>query len=151
MKMVITIELDEKDFEMLEEIEKEDTNENDWVKEPLNVSQYARVFDCSCPGWTKNPEYNLTFLKHQQIYANQLLRARGRVFLNEIYDMLGFPKSSTGDVVGWVYYEDNPNGDNFINFGLDNIEEQRIRNFINGYTPNVVLDFNVDGNILDLI
>ena len=53
---------------------------------PMNVSEYARFFDDGCAGWTKDPEYNLMFLRDQQRYANDLLKSKGHLFLNEVYD-----------------------------------------------------------------
>ena len=38
--------------------------------DPRNVSDYARFFDEYCAGWTKDPGYNLTFLKMQQAEAS---------------------------------------------------------------------------------
>lgn len=111
-------------------------------------SVYARFFDESCPDWRKNADMNLTFLHAQQRYANDLLRARGHVFLNEIYDMLGFPRTKAGQCVGWVY--DNPTSSGYIDFGIYSSTDAK-RAFINGNEYNILLDFNVDGNILDLI
>ncbi len=93
------------------------------------------------------------FLKHQQNYANELLRSNGYLFLNDVYDMLGIPRTKAGQVVGWIYDEDNPNhkGDNFVDFGIYDIHRQANRDFVNGYERVIWLDFNVDGNILDLI
>ena len=51
---------------------------------PESYSDYARFFDESCAAWQNDAEYNLTFLKAQQQYANDLLKARGRLFLNEV-------------------------------------------------------------------
>ena len=64
--------------------------------------------------------------------------------------MLGLPRSKAGQVVGWVYSEDNPVGDNFVDFGLyaDNLAYS---DFVNGYDNGILLDFNVDGNVLDLM
>lgn len=114
-------------------------------------SQYARIFDNGCPGWTKDAEYNLAFLKQQQDYLNEQLKARGYLFLNEVYERLGIPKTKDGQVVGWIYNTENPIGDNFVSFGLDNLNNQIVSDFVNGYERNVMLDFNVDGNILDRI
>ena len=91
------------------------------------------------------------FLKAQQQYANDLLRARGRLFLNEVYDMLGIPKSKAGQVVGWVYDEENPVGDNYVDFGIYDLSKERVRRFVNGDERNILLDFNVDGNIWELM
>lgn len=113
-----------------------------------DVSPYARWFDETCMAWTNDQECNLFFLTRQQSYANELLKARKHIFLNEIYDMLGIPRTRAGQVVGWVYDEKNPIGNNFINFGL---YDEHNAKFINGYEKSVLLDFNVDGDILDRI
>lgn len=119
--------------------------------DPNLYSDYARFFDEYNPNWQNDPEYNLMFLKSQQQYANDLLRARGRLFLNEVYDMLGMERSKAGQIVGWVYNEANPSGDNFVDFGIYDLHKERTRAFVNGLEPSILLDFNVDGNIWDLM
>lgn len=114
-------------------------------------SNYARFYDDGCKGWTKDPELNLVFLKQMQQYANDRLRARGHLFLNEVYDMLGIPHSSAGQIVGWIYDEDNPNGDNYVDFGIYDTYKEKSRDFVNGYERVILLDFNVDGIIYNLI
>lgn len=127
------------------------------VKETVNVmdpnlySDYAKFFDEASPYWQNDPEYNLMFLKAQQQYANDLLKSRGRLFLNEVYEMLGIDKTKAGQIVGWVYNKENPLGDNFVDFGIYDMSKERVRAFVNGYEPNILLDFNVDGNIWDLM
>ena len=112
-------------------------------------SVYARFFDPYSTSWSKEPEYNLIFLRCQQNYANDLLRARGHVFLNEVYDMLGIARSKAGAVVGWVLSK-NGETDNFINFGIFDGDD-RARDFVNGREGAILLDFNVDGVIYDKI
>ena len=119
--------------------------------DPNLYSDYARFFDEASPCWQNDPEYNLMFLKSQQQYANDLLRAKGRLFLNEVYDMLGIDRTKAGQVVGWVYNPENPTGDNFVDFGIYDMSKERVRAFVNGYETNILLDFNVDGNIWDLM
>lgn len=130
-----------------EEISKKTVN----VADPNAYSDYARFFDDGCTGWTKDPEYNLMFLKDQQRYANDRLQSKGSLFLNEVYDMLGIPRTKAGACVGWIYDEKNPVGDNFVDFGIYDMYNERKRDFVNGYERTILLDFNVDGNILDLI
>lgn len=112
-------------------------------------SPYAKFFDETCDGWDEDPYYSLQFLKNQQRFANDLLQARGHVFLNEIYDMLGITRTTAGQIVGWV--KDNPNGDNHIDFGLYDEKSDAGRRFVNGDEKVVLLDFNVDGPIYELI
>lgn len=121
------------------------------VADPNMNSIYARFFDDGCTGWTKDPEYNLMFLRDQQRYANDLLKSRGHLFLNEVYDMLGIQRTKAGACVGWIYDEKNPIGDNFVDFGIYDLYKDKNRDFVNGYERTILLDFNVDGNILDLI
>lgn len=113
-------------------------------------SGYARFFDAASSFFEKDPEYNLMFLRKQQDWANEVLRSRGHLFLNEVYDMLGIQRTKAGQVVGWIYDEKNPNGDNYVDFGIYNNKESS-RRFVNGYEYNILLDFNVDGPIYDLI
>lgn len=115
-----------------------------------NISDYARFFDETCNGYTKDAEYNLMLLRRQQDYANERLKAKGHLFLNEVYDMLGIQRTKAGQQVGWVYNEKNPVGDNYVDFNIYNGSDQA-RLFVNGYEKAILLDFNVDGVILDLI
>ena len=142
--------------EIEETIKNEDGTET-VVKKTVSVadvneySDYARFFDESCSGWEKDPELNLVFLKQQQNYANDLLRAKGHLFLNEVYDLLGIPRSKAGQVVGWIYDEKDPVGDNFVDFGIYDLYDERKRAFVNGFERTILLDFNVDGDILNMI
>ena len=112
------------------------------------VSTYARFFDETSKEWSKTPEYNLLLLKSRQAWANDLLQARGHLFLNEVYDMLGIPRSQQGAVVGWTISKD---GDNFVDFGIYDIDNVNARSFVNGTERSILLDFNVDGVIYDRI
>lgn len=109
-------------------------------------SIYSRVFDEYNTNWRDVPAYNQLFIQSQQNYANDLLRARGHVFLNEVYNMLGFEHSKEGAVVGWVRGE----GDDYIDFGVftDQFEGKE---FVVGNSREIHLDFNVDGVIYDKI
>lgn len=113
--------------------------------DPNKWSPYARFFDEVSVNWQKNAELNRLFVQCQQNYANHLLHARGHVFLNEIYDMLGIERSKAGQVVGWVL---NSQGDNYIDFGMYQATSSR---FVNGIERSILLDFNVDGVIYDKI
>lgn len=120
------------------------------VKDPNGYSQYARCFDETNSNWVDSSEMNLLFLRNQQNYANDQLHSRGHVFLNEIYDGLGIPRTSEGAVVGWVLSDDGST-DNFIDFGIYSTDNQLAIDFVNGYESAIWLDFNVDGVIYDLI
>lgn len=116
--------------------------------DPNSISQYARFFDAASKEWQGIPEYDLMFLKSQQNYMNDLLHARGHVFLNEVYDALGLERSRAGAVVGWILTKD---GDNYVDFGIFDGDRPRTRAFVNKTEENILLDFNVDGVIYDLI
>jgi hypothetical protein len=109
-------------------------------------SLYARCFDASNINFCREPENNLRFLRLQERVANQRLHAQGHLFLNDIYEALGFEKTEGGQLVGWV----DGYGDGYVDFHLYDIESQQARDFINGYTNNVLLDFNVDGEVYQI-
>lgn len=142
------------------EIEERVTDENGKekvVKKKVDVasindhSDYARFFDEYCAGWDKDAEYNLMFLKQQQAHANKILQTDGYLFLNDVYEMLGIPKTKAGQVVGWVYDKNNEIGDNYVDFGIYDLYNEEKRNFVNGLERSILLDFNVDGNIWELM
>ncbi len=111
-------------------------------------SVYAKFFDEYTKNWQEHAEYNRIFIKAQQNYANDLLQARGHLFLNEVYDMLGIERSSAGCVVGWLL---GSGGDDYVDFGIFDSNNEAARDFINGREASVLLDFNVDGTIYDKI
>lgn len=115
------------------------------------ISDFARFFDEGSRYFTKDPEYNLMFLKNQERYANDKLKAKGYLFLNDVYRMLDIPETKAGQIVGWIYDEKCPNGDNYVDFGIYNTNREKSRDFVNGYEKVILLDFNVDGNILEHI
>lgn len=121
------------------------------VADPNSYSPYAIVFDDGNEGWDPDPERSKFFLIQQQNWANERLKSRGHLFLNEVYDMLGARRTKAGAQVGWVYDETNCFGDNYVDFGIFDTARSKARDFVNGYEKVIVLDFNVDGYILDLI
>ena len=119
--------------------------------DPNTYSPYSIVFDDGNEGWDPDPERTKFFLIQQQNWANERLKAKGHLFLNEVYDMLGARRTKAGAQVGWVYDENNVVGDNYVDFGIFDTRRSKARDFVNGYEKVIVLDFNVDGYILDLI
>lgn len=114
----------------------------------VGKSEYARIFYEGNNGWSDCPEDSLLFLTNQMKYFNNLLRAKGYVFLNEVYEALGFKPSKAGQIVGWVYKPEDSSRDNYIDFGIHQVCNDR---YLDGCECNVILDFNVDGPIIDYI
>lgn len=141
----------------IEEIVVNEDGTESTVKKTVQVaevnmpSEFAIFFDETCTGWDRNAEYNKAFLLNQQNYANDKLRARGHLFLNEVYDMLGAQRTRAGNIVGWVYDEANPVGDNFVDFNIFDLHDEKKRQFVNGHEQSILLDFNVDGDVLSLL
>lgn len=115
-----------------------------------DISDYAILFNrMNCPShWQNDPAYNLMFLKNTQNYANDILNNRGHLFLNEVYDMLGADRTPEGQVVGWFRDPRDPKRDNFVDFGFmqDVLYDDKGLD-----RDGILLDFNVDGPILELI
>lgn len=145
----------------IEEVEEEIVDENGKkkkvkkrveVKDPEARSDYARCFDETCYAWTKSAEDNKHFLLIQQNVANERLQRQGFLFLNDVYEMLGFQKTGSGQIVGWLYRPEDPNhmGDNYVSFGIfDRIDSEATRRFVNGYERSIWIDPNIDGPIVN--
>lgn len=110
-------------------------------------SQYARIWSKdTSTSWSPQADYNLVTLRAHQSYANETLRLRGHVMLNDVYDMLGLDRTPDGFIVGWV----KGNGNDFIDFGIFD-REDRFIDFMTGREGAILLDFNVDGVVFDKI
>jgi hypothetical protein len=144
--------------EKIEEVVVDENGKEKKVKSTVGITDinpdvdYARYFDKDTSVlWEKDPGYNMTFLRAQQAYANNKLRAKGRLFLNDVYKMLGIEDSKPGQIVGWSM--DNSDGDQFVDFGIQEVYRE-IENQQTGEMERVktiLLDFNVDGNIWSLM
>lgn len=124
------------------------------LKRDIPDSDFARVFEEGMSKeWDRNVDVNMIGLLQKQKYANDMLRGRGYLFLNEVYEMLGFPVTPAGQDVGWVYIKENDTGDNYVDFGLykaykPGCKETRLE-MMSREINAIVLDFNVDGYIKD--
>lgn len=140
--------------ETIEEVITDEKGKSKVVKKDILVadpglteySEYARWFDESCNNWDKDPEYSLMFLNGVEAMCNRKLRANGYLFLNDVYSAIGIPETWAGQFVGWIYDAENPLGDNQVRFGVYR-DIERNRAFVNGSERNILLDFNVDGDI----
>jgi len=140
--------------EILRNVEGCEIETEDGKKETVNlakpgISKYARFYDEHASSWSRHADTNLMFLKAQQNWANNRLQARGHLFLNEVWDMLGLDHTSAGAVVGWIY--DHEDGDGFIDFGIFNPDSYEALQFLNGENNSVLIEPNVQGVIYDLI
>ena len=115
----------------------------------LAISDYSRFFQSGCRGFDENSgRYNILYLKGIQAMFNNKLIADGYVMLNDVYRELGFDTIPEGWSIGWVYDEENPIGDNYIDFGLYEARNKNQR-AVNDWEPVILMDFNVDGNLYE--
>ena len=122
------------------------------------LSPYAVFFaEDTADGWDPNPEVNKNFLLLQQAQANEIfmgrLRTHGKawLYLNEVYDMLGFPCTDAGQDVGWFYCPDCEEGNTeaVVDFGIQRPVNRRFLASSNAEVYNsserVTLNTNTDG------
>lgn len=119
------------------------------IADPNMPSPFARYFTPKNFYWEDGDIYNEAFFNNQQRYANDLLRAKGYVYINTIYEMMGLKQSSIGQLAGWRYRKDNPDGDNYIQFIVKKVKIPKSSDPEDGYEDAYLIDFNVDGNILE--
>lgn len=113
-------------------------------------SQYARYF-CyrEADGAEPSFDYNLAFLDAQEKALNRMFKARKKVMLNDVYELLGIKHSVAGNHVGWIYDKDHPSGDNQIKFRIQIVYRRKLDDFGNpdGIEKVLMIDPNVDGEI----
>lgn len=136
--------VDEKGKKTGEEIVEYNTDKKDV---PVGPNSFARFFDESNPNWDHNYNFTMMFLRAQESICNDILHQRGHIFLNEVYDALGFDHTPEGAVVGWLSDGD----DGYVDFGLYDQDNEGVRRFVNGQDNCILLNFNHDGVIFEKI
>jgi hypothetical protein len=140
----------------VEEVTTDENGKQKKLKKTVEIaampSGYARFFDECSREYIKEPYMNLTFLRGKQAALNNLLQSRysksspGYVFLNEVYRELDIGEpTQEGQIVGWYWTPEHPS---VIDFGIYDTNRHTER-FVNGYERSILLDFNVDGIIID--
>lgn len=119
-----------------EEILTEEVTQND----KTNKSPFSVIFDCRAKEWKSDPDDNFFLLRMKEKVLTDNLRINGYVFLNDVYDALGMPKTQYGNIYGWVY--DDSRTVNEVSFGTYSMQlDEEGCSFVQ-------LDFNLDGDIL---
>lgn len=120
----------------------------------VNLASYGRLFGegRGTLSYQRDPMANIQFLSSKQNYFNDLLQQRGYVFLNEVYEGLGYEATPSGQMVGWLRSDrhdakNDVTGDGFIDFGIFNSTDPAKR--INDHADlqwgdEILLEFNVD-------
>lgn len=118
---------------------------------------YARIFDADNENYSTIPHQNQYFIQMVLNHARDDLQIKGHVFLNDVYDMLGFKRTKAGSQVGWVKHPKvNPEtgvqeGDGYIDFGAWSEGTYKGKEWVRGDKKAFLLDFNVDGIISDVL
>ena len=132
-------EVDEKFSYGIRDVVTVDENGKKVKSQELDLSDYIMSFGPENDNWGRH-EHNLFYVTRAQNHFNDMLQAKGHVFLQDITRNLGLPDTKVGAVTGWVY--DKGTGDDYIDLGIKDLQDSH------GY---ILLNPNVDGIILDLI
>lgn len=110
--------------------------------EPVPTDIYKFRFDEYSTAWEKDKNMNECTLRGEENWANDVLQLQGYIFLNDVLDRLGMPRTHAGQIVGWTL---DGNGDGFVDFGVKDCSTYNNPN----YDDNAFdLNFNCDGDIL---
>lgn len=113
------------------------------VVDPYDIlSPYAKFFDEFNIFFRKDESLNYFFLKEQREWAQFKLNSNGYLFLNDVYKALGLPLTKEGYMVGWIKKSKETKNVDFKMRNVMSIDDLR-----NG----ILIDFNVDGPIIDLL
>lgn len=129
-------------------VHEDGTSEETVEKKNKRTSEYAAFFDAASTVWEDDTVYNLSFLKTKLMILNNELRINGYVFLNQVYRALGLPETIAGQYVGWVL--GSTGGDGVIKF-IDVATGENINDMDDLEDPTVLIDFNVDGDIINIL
>ena len=124
------------------------------VKEP---EDYRIVYKKGSPGWSDDYLLRETFLYGVERHANDILNIKGKLLLNDVYDMLGYPRTKYGALFGWVKNEDDETRNTKVAFSIIDVAKKQWyidhQNEDDVYSeteapPVYFVDFNVACNVL---
>jgi hypothetical protein len=95
-----------------------------------------------------DPGGNFFWLKAVQAHMQTLLDLNGYLYLNEALKALGMPQTPEGQVAGWML---DGHGDGVVDFGFMTGTDPHTLAFRNGEVRDVRLNFNIDGNIQQML
>lgn len=124
-----------------------------------NDKDFTILFDESNINWKPDAIFNLEWLMMQERLININFRLKKYMFLDEVYKTLGIEpcvlpdeKRIAARSVGWIYDPEDPTRDNYISFGIADLDghltpgAERMRTY---GEKNIYLIFNPDGDILN--
>lgn len=130
--------------------------DQDAVKKAEEQS-YSRVFDRTNPNYSTLQHQNQYFIQMVQNHARDALEVQGYIFLCDVYDMLGIKRTAASMVVGWVKQPrfhrvtGEQLNDCYVDFGTWEEGMYKGKQWVNGDPKAFMLDFNVDGMVLDIL
>jgi uncharacterized protein DUF6353 len=102
-------------------------------------SPYACMFNDQNANFQESGTFNEHFFRIQGELLTNKLRSQGHLFLNEVYDRLGVPRTPTGQVAGWALQ--HPDSDDFVEIRFTPVHD---------YHGSYMLDFNVAGHVMNM-
>lgn len=121
----------------------EEVEEREYEDTPTDRSVF---FDETSIYWSEDPEENKRFLmKLEEHFTNELNDPKGKkyVLLNEVYKALDVKETYAGSICGWF----KGMGDDFVSFGIFDLNDEAKRRFVNNLEPRILITFNDDGDI----
>jgi hypothetical protein len=106
---------------------------------PGQRSPYSQMFDDNNPNFQESATFNEHFFRIQGELLTNKLRSQGHLFLNEVYDRLGLPRTATGSECGWL--SGSKNSDDFVDI---------IAIPMHDFHGSYMLDFNAAGYIVNM-
>lgn len=106
---------------------------------PGKMGPYSCIFDERNQNFQESGTYNEHYIRIQEGLLTDKLRAQGHLFLNEVYDRLGCPRTQTGQQAGWAVR--HPQSDDFVEIRIVPMHD---------YHGSLMLDFNVAGSVMDM-
>ena len=119
------------------------------VSEDKIASPFTLIFDERNPNYCKgDPRTSVENIISTDAFLTEKLQRQGFVFWNEIRSSYGYKPVPLGQTFGNIYDPKDPNRCCNVDSGIrkDNPE---VRDFLAGRTKQLVLNFRIDGDILD--
>ena len=119
------------------------------VKEYTGGNLYTFIFDETNRNWDKDMFQNIRFLEGQQLWADNLLKRKGYLFLSQVLESLGFEPTRESFEIGWKYDLNDQTGDNYVSFGphLGSLIEEPVGDILHMGRDGIRLQFNPNGCI----